>query len=136
MKLIRHEHQSNRFALVIAIWVASFLLSAANANECQVAGGPERLDGDKYVAATMTTGAAGCFRIFHIGKAIKHGIVLKGVVIVDQPQNGSLIQPSKSSFDYKPKAGFKGQDKFSLKICGQENGRSGCVTVGYGITVH
>jgi hypothetical protein len=98
-------------------------------------GGFKSLNGDSYAAATITTGAEGCFRIFPVTRAIKGGMVLESVAIVTKPQYGSLIRPSKSSFHYKPRAGFKGLDSFGLKICGRQNGRSGCATVTYSVNV-
>jgi hypothetical protein len=120
----------------VGVCTASLLSSPANADECQIRGGLEHLDSDSYAMASIATGAAGCYRIFPIGKAIEGRIVFQSVAIVSKPQYGSLIQPSISSFDYKPNAGFKGQDKFDLRICGQQNGRSGCAIVSYIVTVN
>jgi hypothetical protein len=134
MKLVARESPTNKCASALAFCAASFIFSPVRADECQITGGFERLDDDNY--ATMTTGAAGCFRIFPVSKATRGRVVLKSVAIVSKPQYGSLLQPSRSSFDYKPKAGFKGQDKFSLKVCGQHNSRAGCATVSYIVTVY
>ena len=39
------------------------------------------------------------------------------------------------SFRYKPAPGFKGLDRYSLRICGADGFGSGCATLTYNITV-
>jgi hypothetical protein len=39
------------------------------------------------------------------------------------------------SFRYKPTAGFKGVDRYSLKVCGSDGAGPGCATVTCNITV-
>jgi hypothetical protein len=47
------------------------------------------------------------------------------------------VTPTSNGFGFTVavRGGFKGQDSYTLKICGQNNGRKGCVTITYDVTV-
>ena len=55
--------------------------------------------------------------------------------IVSRPSNGTLSQTGAMGFRYAPRAGFKGVDRYAIKVCGRGGGGSGCSTLSYNITV-
>jgi hypothetical protein len=55
--------------------------------------------------------------------------------IASPPGHGTLTQTGMVSFRYKPTAGFKGLDRYSLKVCGADAAGSGCATITYNLTV-
>lgn len=55
--------------------------------------------------------------------------------IVAKPKNGDLIPIAHLEFRYRPKAGFKVNDEFALKVCGKTVRGKGCSTLHYSATV-
>jgi hypothetical protein len=55
--------------------------------------------------------------------------------IASPPANGSLSEVGALQFRYKPKAGFKGVDRYAIRVCGRGGSGSGCSTLTYNITV-
>jgi hypothetical protein len=47
------------------------------------------------------------------------------------------VAPTSNGFGFTVavRGNFKGQDSYTLRICGQSNGRKGCVTITYDVTV-
>jgi len=55
--------------------------------------------------------------------------------IATRPSHGTLTQTGMVEFRYTPKRGFKGADRYSVRVCGRGNSGSGCSTVTYNMTV-
>jgi hypothetical protein len=55
--------------------------------------------------------------------------------IAARPGHGTLSEVSALRFRYKPSAGFKGVDRYGLRICGTTPAGSGCSTITFVITV-
>jgi hypothetical protein len=55
--------------------------------------------------------------------------------IAARPGHGTLAQTGALQFVYRPAAGFKGVDRYSLRVCGTDRAGSGCATLTYNITV-
>jgi hypothetical protein len=55
--------------------------------------------------------------------------------IVSRPSNGVLSEIGPYRFRYKPKVGFKGVDRYTIRICGKGLSGSGCSTITHTITV-
>jgi hypothetical protein len=55
--------------------------------------------------------------------------------IVLRPSHGQAIQTSMLNFVYRPPAGYKGADRFGVKVCGKDGAGTGCATITYDITV-
>ena len=55
--------------------------------------------------------------------------------IAARPSHGTLTELGALHFRYKPSAGFKGVDRYSLRVCGTEPAGSGCAMLTYNITV-
>ncbi len=75
------------------------------------------------------------------GSACTHRFWVNGTshytsgAIASPPGHGKLIQSGMLNFRYQPSSGFKGADRYSLKICGRDGGGSGCATITYNIMV-
>jgi hypothetical protein len=55
--------------------------------------------------------------------------------VTERPQNGSLTQSGQFTVVYRPKAGFRGQDSYAVRICGGHRSEAGCSTIRYQTTV-
>jgi hypothetical protein len=55
--------------------------------------------------------------------------------IVSRPAHGTLEQRP-LRFRYTPQPGFKGTDRYSVKVCGTATAGSGCSTITYNVTVN
>jgi hypothetical protein len=55
--------------------------------------------------------------------------------IQDEPSNGTLTQLGKVKFRYVPHPGFRGSDSYTIEVCGEMNGRSGCSALTYEVTI-
>jgi Bacterial Ig domain len=69
----------------------------------------------------------------HPGRASGR-LVFTGVSILSKPNHGTLSQGT-NSVTYTPAAAFKGQDSYTLKVCGETSGGKGCSTITYDTTV-
>lgn len=58
-------------------------------------------------------------------------VTFRSAAIVAKPKNGALRKIAHLEFRYRPKPGFKGNDAFSLKVCGKTPAGSGCSTLHY-----
>jgi hypothetical protein len=55
--------------------------------------------------------------------------------IAGKPSHGTLTQVAPFRFTYQPAKSYKGQDSYSVKICGNSNAGSGCSTITYNADV-
>ena len=58
-----------------------------------------------------------------------------GASILQTPQVGTLKQTGPLKFHYEPKPGYKGADKYAIKVCGRGLAGEGCSSVHYEATV-
>jgi hypothetical protein len=60
----------------------------------------------------------------------------ESISVVRRAQN-LTVTPTSNGFGFTVavRGAFKGRDSYTLKICGQSNGRKGCVTITYDVTV-
>ena len=71
-----------------------------------------------------------------IGYTSFGGVSFTSAQISKAPSSGALIQNSSFNFLYKPKKGFSGEDKFTINLCGNYEGKNaGCVNNNYTIKV-
>ena len=54
--------------------------------------------------------------------------------VVSAPHNGTLSPIESFSFRYQPKAGFRGSDEYSVRVCGMRQGA--CSMLMYRMTVN
>jgi hypothetical protein len=55
---------------------------------------------------------------------------------VSRASSNSTVRPFSHGYTYTPKAGFVGQDSFSMRVCGSRDGQSGCSTLNYNVVVN
>jgi Bacterial Ig domain len=63
-------------------------------------------------------------------------IAYKRLYQVSAAKHGSVSLRQGGHFNYAPKAGYRGDDSFTLRICGNANGRDGCANLKFNVTVH
>ena len=63
-------------------------------------------------------------------------IVYKRLYQVAAPKHGSVSLRHGGYFKYSPRAGYRGDDGFTLRICGNSNGQDGCANLKFNVTVH
>jgi len=115
-------------AALAAIGVAS---STAQAS-CRIIDATFRFHLNEQVTSTgVSTKGGACTTRFRSG-ATSH---FTSISIASKPGHGTLSQVDGSRFRYKPSAGFKGVDRYALRMCGTDQAGSGCATLTYSITV-
>jgi hypothetical protein len=60
---------------------------------------------------------------------------LESIAVAARPNHGALREIGGMSYLYKPTAGFKGVDTYTLRLCGRSTAGAGCATITYNITV-
>jgi hypothetical protein len=84
------------------------------------------------VVSDTNSGEGSCLLGFRGGVTVSYDSIRP----VTGPTSGKLVQhSSKLGWTYTPKAGFKGADKVSLRVCGKYEKNSGCTIINYAITV-
>lgn len=63
------------------------------------------------------------------------GAAFSGLQIVEKPKHGRLEVRSRSSFGYLPERGYRGPDRFILRICGSSRTGQGCSNLTYNVVV-
>jgi hypothetical protein len=86
---------------------------------------------DSVSTTGVSTGGRPCVTQFYSGSYY----ILTSAAVASRPSNGTLSQVGTLRLTYKPKAGFKGVDRYAIRICGTGGGGSGCSTIAYSITV-
>lgn len=80
----------------------------------------------------MITNGSACmlrFRSFNY-------VVFDSVSVASPPNVGTASAAGTFEVRYRPKAGFKGSDRFSLRVCGKGSLNRGCSTITYLISVN
>jgi len=116
---------------LLALIATTAMISAAMA-DCRTMFVIFRLSQNESVSTTgISTGGSAC------GINLRSDGLLHftSVSIAARPSNGTLTDLGAIRFRYKPRAGFKGVDRYSIRVCGKDSAGSGCATVTYNITV-
>jgi Bacterial Ig domain len=79
-----------------------------------------------------TDAGKACGSLFGSSGAISY----KRLYQVTPPQHGSVSLRHGGYFTYTPKAGYRGDDNFTLRICGNANGKDACANLKFNTTVH
>jgi hypothetical protein len=112
--------------------IALAAMTSATLADCRIIGGRFSMSQNMSVTSTgVSTKGAGCGMRFASPTA-GH---FSSIAVTARPSHGALREFGAMSFIYKLVAGFKGVDRYSLRICGTDPGGSGCATVTYEITV-
>jgi hypothetical protein len=114
-----------------ALIAMSAMTSAATA-DCRIIGFNFHLAQNESLSTTgVLSGSKRCTMRFRSYSTAQ----LTSASIVSRPSNGTLNEIGALQFRYAPKSGFKGIDRYALRICGNGAGGAGCATITYNITV-
>ena len=113
----------------IFAFTAAVICSASSVNaECFITGTNYRFDNGTS-SATVTTDGAKCNFPF----GTNGSSVFTSRTVVSKPNNGTLTEIGLMRLEFVPKPGFKGTDSFTVKLCGNDSGKTGCNTRTYNI---
>ena len=62
-------------------------------------------------------------------------LTFKRLLLVTPAARGKVNLREGGHYIYTAPAGYKGQDTFTLRVCGTENEKPGCATLNYQVTV-
>jgi hypothetical protein len=62
-------------------------------------------------------------------------MLFRRLYIEEKPTQGALTLHEGGRFSYRPRPAFSGRDRFSLEICGEEFGSSGCAVLRFDVHV-
>jgi hypothetical protein len=112
--------------------MASIAMTNAAAADCRIIGFTFRMSQNESVSTTgVSTGGSACSTRFRSGGMSS----FRSAAVAAAPAHGTLTEIGTMRFRYKPRPGFKGADRYSIRICGSDRAGSGCATLGYNITV-
>jgi hypothetical protein len=121
-----------RFKAGLLGLIAMTATATAALADCRIMYVTFRLAQNESVSTTgVSTGGSACGTWFRSASLTQ----FTSASIASRPNNGTLSEVSALRFRYKPKAGFKGVDRYGIRICGRAVGGTGCATVTYNITV-
>ncbi len=116
----------------LATLAAALVVSTAAQAECRYIGVRFHFSQNESVSTTGTsTRGSACSTRFWAGGVTHYS----SGAIASPPGHGTLTQTGMVSLRYKPTAGFKGVDRYSLKVCGSDPAGAGCATITYNITM-
>jgi hypothetical protein len=105
-----------RDLLPALVGVAVFSFASQAWAVCDVDGETFYLHQNDETRHTARTDSKGCdLHFISAGKTTE----FSAASIASQPKNGDLSQIAHLEFRYRPKAGFKGNDEFALRVCGR-----------------
>ena len=61
--------------------------------------------------------------------------VFRSAAVTAPPTKGTVTESGTMRFRYKPSAGLKGTDRYSIRICGSDRAGAGCSTITHVITL-
>jgi hypothetical protein len=94
---------------------------------------PFRFDfGSEKIRTALSMDQSDCSAGFGGGAYVK----FDSLTFVRRPANLSIAPNSNGfSFTVKSRGGFRGQDQFTVRICGSNRDRAGCSEITYDVTV-
>lgn len=104
---------------------------AAAQGLCDIQGGryfPAQNDSVSY-GLTIQSGGS-CFRNFG-----SPTMTFTGTSVVTQPANGTVRVISPTRIQFSARAGFRGTDRFVVRVCAQGQSGRGCSTLTHVVTV-
>jgi hypothetical protein len=118
-------------AVLVALAATAAMTTAALA-ECRIMAFTFHLSQQDTVSTTgVSTRGSGCVTRLHSGATS----AFKSASVASSPGHGTLSEVGTTRITYRPTRGFKGTDRFGVRICGTDRAGSGCSTINYAITV-
>jgi hypothetical protein len=122
-----------RFLICVGAMAVCILVSSSADAACRIMGFRFYPAQNDSVSTTgVITGGTACTHPFRAGGTLR----FNSASIASRPSNGTLTQTGALSFRYQPRAGFKGSDQYSLKVCGTGRSGIGCSTITYRMTIN
>lgn len=113
------------------VTTALFLLASASLAEARCAILPGTFTFGRNASTTAVADGQGCFHSY----TANSDTAFTGATIAQTPQNGTLTEEGSMTFQYTPREGFRGKDRYGIRVCGTANGQKGCSTIFYNVTV-
>lgn len=115
----------------IALIAIPAMTSAARA-DCRIMSFVFHMAQHETVSTTgVSTGGSACVTRLRSGTTS----FFSSASVVSPPSHGALPQVGTMRITYKPKRGFKGMDRYAVRICGTDRAGTGCAILNYVITV-
>lgn len=118
---------------VLALSAATIPLASAQAAtaSCILRGGRyDPAQNDPHTWAAAVTGGTCTINFRSRGS-----MVFKGTSIAARPSGGSVAMSGMTTASYQARAGFKGADSVTFKVCGEHRGGAGCSTITVNMSV-
>jgi hypothetical protein len=115
----------------IALMAIAATSSGAMA-DCRVMGFQFYVAQSDSVSTTgVSTGGSRCRMSIRAGSTSE----FTSVTIAAKPAHGSLTELRAYRFNYQPTTGFRGVDRYAIRVCGKNSAGAGCSTITYNITI-
>lgn len=62
-------------------------------------------------------------------------VMLKKLFVAIPPANGTVTIQHGGAYSYQPRAGYKGSDHFSFKVCGEMRRTDYCTVIPFNVTI-
>jgi len=112
--------------------IATIAMTSAATADCRTMGVIFHLAQNQSLSTTgVSTNGSACGTYFRSSSLTQ----FTSASITARPGNGTLSDLGAMRFRYKPRAGFKGVDRYTLRICGKSVAGPGCANITYNITV-
>jgi hypothetical protein len=130
---MRFCEASNHLAVQMGVSVLTLLCTTSPASaRCDVSPFVFRPPHNDSVSTTaFITKGGRCVHTFRSFSMLQ----LTSASIASRPANG-MLEDGPLRFRYTPKPGFKGTDRYSVRVCATGTSGSGCSTITYNVTVN
>lgn len=113
-------------------FAATTMITSSAVAECRIMAFTFHMAQHETVSTTgVSAGGSACVTRLHSGTTS----FFRSASVVSPPSHGKLPQVGTMRITYKPTPGFKGTDRYGVRICGTDRAGSGCAIINYAITV-
>jgi hypothetical protein len=128
----RHSRVATYAALTALAAATIALASTTDASAaCGVRGYYHLTSEGPWPRSMVIRSGDSCEQTFRAGGAM----MFKRLTIVTQPRQGTLSLREGGYYRYATKAGARGKDAFTLRVCGEQGGHAGCANLAYDVTI-
>jgi hypothetical protein len=118
-------------ASAVLLGSATPLAAQGANNRCQTSSFYFGFEGES-IAVRQVVPSGGCTTGFRGGV----DVAFEEITFVQRPAS-LAFEPRSNGFAWRlrPRSGFRGQDSYTVRVCGTYRGRRGCTTLAYSVTV-